>query len=234
MDHPSVPVAGISEWLPAHALVRPAPAWRALWLIPVVLAGAIVAVVTGLAGGVLAAVVAAVVLWAWISIQGRLALRALSAIRVGSQQAPRLFNLAEGLALTAGIPMPSLWLIPDGGPNALVCRLRGPVVAISRSLLDGYTRTELEAVVAHCFVRLPSARALSAAVALGSLGDKIVPSVGFLHDAAAAALTRYPPAMASAIAKAQPRSDRFSAFWFVGDDAFHDPESARTEMLLDL
>jgi hypothetical protein len=234
MDHPTVPVAGISEWLPEHAVVRAAPAWRALWLIPVVLAGAIVAVVTGPAAGVLAAGLAAAVLWTWISIQGRLALRALSAVRVGPQQAPRLFNLAEGLAVAAGIPVPSLWLIPNGGPNALVCRLRGPAVAISRSLLDGYTRTELEAVVAHCFVRLPRARALSEAVAFGLLGDRIVPPVGLSHDAAAAALTRYPPAMARAIAKAQPRSDRFSAFWFVGDDAFHDPEPVRIEMLLDL
>jgi hypothetical protein len=234
MDHPGVPAARISEWLPARAAAHPAPAWRALWLIPVVLAGAIAAVATGPIAGVLAAGLAAAVVWAWISVQGRLALRALGAVRAGSQQAPRLFNLAEGLSAAAGIPVPSLWLIPDGGPNALVCRVRGPVVAISRSLLDGYTRTELEAVVAHCFVRLPSARALSEAVALGPLGDKIVPPVGFSHDGAAAALTRYPPAMARAIAKAQPRSDRFSAFWFVGDDAFHDPEPVRIEMLLDL
>jgi Zn-dependent protease with chaperone function len=188
----------------------------------------------GPGGGVLAAVVVGAAEWAWIRVQGRMALRSLGAVRLHPQEAPRLFNLAEGLAPVAGIEVPSLWLIRHGGPNALVCRRRGPVIAVTRTMLDGYTRTELEAVVAHCFVRLRDVGALAEAVALGPLGDKIVPSVGISHDAAAAALTRYPPAMARAIAKAEARSDRFSAIWFAGEDAFHDSERARTDMLLDL
>jgi hypothetical protein len=234
MPRPAALRRDLSEWLPEDPPVKERRAWRTVWLIPILLAGGAAAIATGPAGGVLAAVVAGAAEWAWVRLQGRLVLRSLGAVPLHSQEAPRLFNLAEGLAPIAGMEVPSLWLIPQGGPNALVCRWRGPVIAVSRSLLDGYTRTELEAVMAHCFIRLRDVSALSEAVALGPLGDKIALSVGFSHDAAAAALTRYPPAMARALVKAESRPDRFSALWFAGNDAFHHPKQTRTDMLLDL
>jgi hypothetical protein len=189
--------------------------------------GSVVWIVAGLAGGVLAAAAVEIGLWFWVMAQGRLVLRALRATRLHRDDAPRLFNIVQGLAARAGMAEPALWLIPSGGPNALVCRAGGSVVAVTRSLLDGYSRTELEAVAAHCVIRLRHSMAMSEAAALAPWGSKMAPLVDFAKDAAASALTRYPPALARAIEKAEPRSGRFEAMWFVAEGASHDPQSVR-------
>lgn len=223
-----------TEWMPAADSSSAASLLRIAWGIPVILAGAAGWIAGGLAWSTTAAAAVAIALWGWVRLQGRLVLRSLNAVRLRPEQAPRLFNIAEGLAGRTGGRVPAMWLIPGDGPNALVCWAGGPALAVSQSLLDGYTRTELEAVVAHCFVRLPHSAARSEALALGRLGIAIAASDGLSADAAAAALTRYPPALASAIAKAQPRSDRFALLWFVSSrSAQADPQS-RAEMLLDL
>jgi hypothetical protein len=191
-------------------------------------------VVAGLAAAIVAAAVVALALAGWVMAQGRLLLRSLGATRLHPHEAPRLFNLVQSLAPQAGVGAPALWLIPSGGPNALVCRVGGSVVAVTRSLLDRYARTELEAVAAHCVIRLRDATALSEAAALGRWGAKMAPLVGFAQDAAALALTRYPPALAFAIENAEPRSGRFEAMWFVADGPSHDPQSVRVGMVQEL
>ena len=118
----------------------------------------------------------------------------------------------------------------------MVCRARGDALAVTRALLEGFTRTELEAVVSHCLVRLNSVdldRA-SLSVALGPLGSGSIPTVGDRDDVAAAAVTRYPPALAAAIEKAEPRSGRYAAFWFVASGRSHRSASERAAALRDL
>jgi hypothetical protein len=231
MNH-GVPSGEVGEWAPAsHGT---APLRWLVWPAPVAIAAIVGWIVAGLAGALVAAAVVALALGLWVMAQGRLALRSLGATRLRAHEAPRLFNLVEGFASRAGIAAPSLWLIPSGGPNALVCRAGGSVVAMTRSLLDHYSRTELEAVAAHCVVRLHDSTALSEAAALGRWGSKMAPLVGFAQDAAASALTRYPPALARAIENAEPRSGRYEAMWFVAQGASHDPQSARVGMVQEL
>ncbi|MEA2505975.1 MAG: heat shock protein HtpX [Actinomycetota bacterium] len=206
-------------------------AWPLIWTLPAAVAGGVGWALAGPAGGVLAGGAAAVGSWLWIRSQGMLALRSAGAIPSERHRAARLHNLVEGLASGA---TPSIWVIPKGEPNAFICRSRVPVIAVTQSLLDGYTRTELEAVVAHCVVRLPELNRLSRAVALGSVGMKTVARVGFSQDAAAVAVTLYPPALARAIEKARPRGGRFSALWFAGDEHSHQPQSARVQRLSEL
>ncbi len=149
---------------------------------------------------------------------------------------PRVANLALGLARDLEAEPPRLHLIPSGGPNALVLRSSGPVMAVARSLLEGYTRTELEAVVAHCLVRLrdrPRMRRIGVDIMLGltarsPLGPSARSPLGPGHsdpslhprgledDIATVSVTRYPPALASAISKAEPAGGRFAPLWFVG------------------
>ncbi|MDP9224104.1 MAG: hypothetical protein M3P18_09655 [Actinomycetota bacterium] len=235
MSRPPDPPLSTTEWVPGARSPYSLPVWRIAWLVPCALTGVIVATTVGVAAGALATGSAGLALYLWVRGQGRLALRSTRAVPIEPDGAPRLANIAEGLAATAGCPVPSLWLIDEGGPNALVCRAGGvPVIAATRSLVDGYSRTELEAVVAHCLVRLRDSRRLSETVALGPLSVTTGPFPDFSQDAAAAALTRYPPALASAIVKARPRSDRFRALWLVADGPFNEPQSARAEMLLDL
>jgi hypothetical protein len=220
-----------TEWIPTGPAAHGRSAWRLMWLGPPALTGGVALMGAGPAGAVSAAVATAGALYLAARLQGRLALRSVGAVRIQADGAPRLRNIVEGLADASGSRVPSLWLMPEGGPNALVCHSGGPAIAVTSSLLDGYTRTELEAVVAHCLVRLSGRGGPSRAVALGT---KSVPCMSFSEDAAAAAMTRYPPALASAIAKAEPAPGRSGARWFVGDRPLQESQSARREMVLDL
>ena len=172
----------------------------------------------------------------WVNNQGLLALRYAGATRCSPDQEARAWNITRGLASDMGIKAPTLYVIPDGGPNALVCMARGPVIALTRALLDGYSRTELEAVVAHGLVRHASGSVerTMVSVALGPLGTKSLPVVGGADDVTACALTRYPPALADALEKAEPRSGRFAAFWLVADGGGHRPAGERIAAIKDL
>jgi hypothetical protein len=58
--------------------------------------------------------------------------------------------------------------------------------------------------------------------------------VGDADDLQAAAVTRYPPALATAISRAVPRRGRGAAFWFVAEDGAHVPPAERATALVDL
>lgn len=64
---------------------------------------------------------------------------------------PQLWNIVENLAITAGLPMPKVYLIPDAAPNAFATG-RDPEhasVAVTTGLLDRLEKKEVEGVVAH-------------------------------------------------------------------------------------
>ena len=71
--------------------------------------------------------------------------------QVTKEQAPELYNVVENLAITAGLPMPKLFIVDDSAPNAFATG-RDPqhaVVAATTGLLQILDRTELEGVMAH-------------------------------------------------------------------------------------
>jgi len=62
-----------------------------------------------------------------------------------------LWDLLENLSITAGLPMPKLYIVDDQSPNAFATG-RNPehaVVAVTTGLLNILDRTELEGVLAH-------------------------------------------------------------------------------------
>lgn len=62
-----------------------------------------------------------------------------------------LYNIVENLAITAGLPMPKVYIVNDPAPNAFATG-RNPehaVVAVTTGLRQLLTRAELEGVVAH-------------------------------------------------------------------------------------
>ncbi len=64
---------------------------------------------------------------------------------------PDLWNVVENLAITAGLPMPKIYVVDDPSPNAFATG-RDPehaVVAVTTGLLALLDRSELEGVVAH-------------------------------------------------------------------------------------
>ncbi|MDP2934193.1 MAG: M48 family metallopeptidase [bacterium] len=67
------------------------------------------------------------------------------------EQAPELYHIVENLTITAGLPMPRIYLIDDPSPNAFATGrdAKHAVVAVTRGLLEILDKTELEGVIAH-------------------------------------------------------------------------------------
>ena len=81
----------------------------------------------------------------------KIALASSGAQPVTREQLPRLYQVMEGLAAKANIPVPKLYVVPDDAPNAFATG-RSPnhaSVAVTRGLLQIMNDDELEGVIAH-------------------------------------------------------------------------------------
>lgn len=64
---------------------------------------------------------------------------------------PELYRIVENLSITAGLPMPKIYIIDDVSPNAFTTG-RDPqhaIICVTRGLLDKLEKTELEGVISH-------------------------------------------------------------------------------------
>lgn len=85
----------------------------------------------------------------WFS--DKIVLKMTGAKEVEKDQAPDLYNLVENLSITAGLPMPRVFIVEDPAPNAFATG-RDPehaVIAVTSGLLAILDRNELEGVLAH-------------------------------------------------------------------------------------
>lgn len=85
----------------------------------------------------------------WFS--DRIALRMSGAKPISEEEAPRLYQMVRELTTRAGLPMPSLHLIPQAQPNAFATG-RSPdksAVAVTQGILQLLSEDELRGVVAH-------------------------------------------------------------------------------------
>lgn len=76
---------------------------------------------------------------------------ALTGARPAGPEQRQLANVVEEMALAAGVPTPSVWVIDDPAPNAFAAG-RNPehaAVAVTTGLLATMSRSELQGVVAH-------------------------------------------------------------------------------------
>lgn len=64
---------------------------------------------------------------------------------------PELYRLVENLCITAGLPLPKIYIINESQPNAFAAgrNPKNAVVAVTQGLLDKLERTELEGVIGH-------------------------------------------------------------------------------------
>ncbi len=70
---------------------------------------------------------------------------------IKKQDSPELYRIVENLSITAGLPIPKIYVINEAQPNAFATG-RNPqnsVVAVTRGLLERLDRAELEGVIAH-------------------------------------------------------------------------------------
>jgi heat shock protein HtpX len=92
---------------------------------------------------------------------------------------PRLWRTVENLAITAGMPMPKVYIMDDPAPNAFATG-RDPqhaVVSATTGLLEIMNDTELEAVMAH---EMSHVRNYDIRVMMIVFG--LVSAIGFIAD----------------------------------------------------
>ena len=196
--------------------------------LPLAVIGVVVAVLVPLVpwwAGLLLAVAAAVGL-VWSRLQsahevlvGRLKEHTATITSV------RLTNMVSGLALAAGVEEPEAFLLNDDAVNASVVSRNGTsTIAVTRGLLNVLEPVELEGIIAELLVRVRNGDAEAATIAsavfrlpiLGPISALITgpaASIGVSHllddgryvdaDLEAVALTRYPPGLLRALAKAK-------------------------------
>ena len=64
---------------------------------------------------------------------------------------PELYRVVENLCITAGLPLPKIYILPEVQPNAFATgrNAKHAVVAATKGLLEKLNKTELEGVIAH-------------------------------------------------------------------------------------
>lgn len=81
----------------------------------------------------------------------KIALSMSGAKEINLQSSPELYRIVENLSITAGLPLPRIYIIEDTALNAFATgrNPKNAVVAVTRGLLEKLDKTELEGVLAH-------------------------------------------------------------------------------------
>ena len=102
---------------------------------------------------------------------------------VAREEYRELWNVVENLSITAGLPMPKIYIINDSAPNAFATG-RDPkhaVVAVTTGLLQIMNRSELEGVLAHELSHIGNRDMLVSTVAVVLVGFVAIISDIFLR-----------------------------------------------------
>jgi heat shock protein HtpX len=114
-------------------------------------------------------------------LAAKLATMSTGAQEIEKKDNPRLYRIVENLAITSGMPMPKVYIIPDPAPNAFATG-RDPkhaVVGATTGLLDIMDDRELEAVMAHEMSHVQNYDIRVSMIAFG-----LVSAIGILSDIA--------------------------------------------------
>jgi len=114
----------------------------------------------------------------------KIVLKISRAKEVHKKDAPELYNVLENLSITAGLPMPRLYLIDEQAPNAFATG-RDPehaVVAVTEGLLARLDRSELEGVLAHELSHIGNRDILLSTVVVVLVGSVALLSDFFLRS----------------------------------------------------
>ncbi|MDB5204171.1 MAG: Protease HtpX [Candidatus Taylorbacteria bacterium] len=90
----------------------------------------------------------------WFS--DKIALSVSGAHQIEMKDNPELWRIAENISITAGLPMPKLYIINDASPNAFATgrNKNHSAIAVTTGLLERLDKSELEGVIAHEFAHI--------------------------------------------------------------------------------
>ena len=108
---------------------------------------------------------------------------------ISKKDAPEFYSIVESLSITAGLPMPKLYIINDSSMNAFAAGTNpeNSVICATTGLLESMDKVEIEGVMAHeiSHIKNYDIRVSMAAVALtaviGMLSDIVLRFI-FLND----------------------------------------------------
>ena len=108
---------------------------------------------------------------------------------ISKKDAPEFYSIVESLSITAGLPMPKLYIINDSSMNAFAAGTNpeNSVICATTGLLESMDKVEIEGVMAHeiSHIKNYDIRVSMAAVALtaviGVLSDIVLRFI-FLND----------------------------------------------------
>jgi heat shock protein HtpX len=126
----------------------------------------------GYVGVAIAIVIAIAMAWGSYFYSDRVALAASRARPADGPEYARYRNLAEGLCIAAGLPVPRLYVVDDPAPNAFATG-RNPkhaALAVTTGLLEKMNRVELEGVLAHELSHVKNYDILVSTVAVTAVG----------------------------------------------------------------
>ncbi|MDK2948903.1 MAG: heat shock protein HtpX [Patescibacteria group bacterium] len=85
----------------------------------------------------------------WFS--DKIVLQATKAKPIEKKDDPELYRIVENLSITAGIPMPKIFILNEPQPNAFATGRdeKHAVIAVTKGLLGKLERSEIEGVIAH-------------------------------------------------------------------------------------
>jgi heat shock protein HtpX len=111
----------------------------------------------GVSGGysilfmIFALVIAVIMSFSSYYFSDKIVLAMTRAKPISREENPRIYYMAEGLSIAAGIPMPRIYMIEDNGMNAFATfpNPASGVVVFTRGLLENLNDEELKGVISH-------------------------------------------------------------------------------------
>jgi heat shock protein HtpX len=100
---------------------------------------------------VIAVVIAVIQSWVAYYFSDSISLAVASAVEAPEKDFQNLHHIVENIAITAGLPKPKIYIIPDNAPNAFATG-RDPkhaAIAVTTGLLQTLEKRQLEGVLAH-------------------------------------------------------------------------------------
>lgn len=113
----------------------------------------------------------------------KLALAMTKAHLVEHDKNPELYHIVENLCITAGLPVPKIYIIPEMQANAFATgrNAKHSVIALTQGLLNKLDKSELEGVVAHELSHIGNKDMLLSTIAVTMAGIIAVASDIFLR-----------------------------------------------------
>ena len=81
----------------------------------------------------------------------KIVLKMAHARAIEKKDSPEFYRIVENLCITAGLPIPKIFIIDESQPNAFATGrdAKHAIVAVTKGLLEKLERVELEGVIAH-------------------------------------------------------------------------------------